>query len=153
MIGEGPAARTVRIDLQPFTLVGATTRLGLLTTACATVSASRPGCNLYRGRTGRDRPPRRCAWASPSILTARKRLRAVPAHPAHRRRSRRVVDFVTSQEAMPFDLRHRRPGADAAGVTIWAGWRRPATCCWPRITVAGRWGGNHFRRLLEPRCD
>ena len=31
MIGEGPAARTVRIDLPPFTLVGATTRLGLLT--------------------------------------------------------------------------------------------------------------------------
>ena len=32
VIGEGPAARTVRIDLHPFTLVGATTRLGLLTT-------------------------------------------------------------------------------------------------------------------------
>lgn len=32
VIGEGPAARTVRLDLQPFTLVGATTRLGLLTT-------------------------------------------------------------------------------------------------------------------------
>lgn len=32
VIGEGPAARTVRIDLQPFTLVGATTRLGRLTT-------------------------------------------------------------------------------------------------------------------------
>ena len=32
VIGEGPAARTVRIDLQPFTLIGATTRLGLLTT-------------------------------------------------------------------------------------------------------------------------
>jgi len=32
MIGEGPGARSVRIDLQPFTLVGATTRLGLLTT-------------------------------------------------------------------------------------------------------------------------
>lgn len=30
MIGEGPAARTVRIDLPPFTLVGATTRLGLI---------------------------------------------------------------------------------------------------------------------------
>src|SRR5271155_2517902 len=30
MIGEGPAARTVRIDLQPFTLVGATTRMGLI---------------------------------------------------------------------------------------------------------------------------
>ncbi len=32
VIGEGPAARTVRIELQPFTLVGATTRMGLLTT-------------------------------------------------------------------------------------------------------------------------
>ena len=32
VIGEGPAARMVRIDLQPFTLIGATTRLGLLTT-------------------------------------------------------------------------------------------------------------------------
>ncbi len=32
VIGSGPAARTVRIELQPFTLVGATTRLGLLTT-------------------------------------------------------------------------------------------------------------------------
>lgn len=32
IIGEGPGARSVRIDLQPFTLVGATTRSGLLTT-------------------------------------------------------------------------------------------------------------------------
>lgn len=31
IIGEGPSARTVRIDLPKFTLVGATTRLGLLT--------------------------------------------------------------------------------------------------------------------------
>ena len=31
IIGEGPAARTVRIELPPFTLVGATTRAGLLT--------------------------------------------------------------------------------------------------------------------------
>src|SRR5687768_500663 len=32
IIGEGPAARSVRIDLSKFTLVGATTRAGLLTT-------------------------------------------------------------------------------------------------------------------------
>ena len=32
IIGEGPAARSVRIDLAPFTLVGATTRTGLITT-------------------------------------------------------------------------------------------------------------------------
>jgi Holliday junction DNA helicase RuvB len=30
IIGQGPAARTVRIDVEPFTLVGATTRMGLL---------------------------------------------------------------------------------------------------------------------------
>ena len=30
LIGQGPAARTVKIDLEPFTLVGATTRIGLL---------------------------------------------------------------------------------------------------------------------------
>ncbi|MCS6854823.1 MAG: Holliday junction branch migration DNA helicase RuvB, partial [Elioraea sp.] len=32
IIGEGPAARTVRIDLPPFTLIGATTRSGLIAT-------------------------------------------------------------------------------------------------------------------------
>lgn len=31
IIGQGPGARTVKIDLEPFTLVGATTRIGLLT--------------------------------------------------------------------------------------------------------------------------
>jgi Holliday junction DNA helicase RuvB len=31
MIGEGPSARSVKLDLQPFTLVGATTRAGMLT--------------------------------------------------------------------------------------------------------------------------
>ncbi|MDH3955050.1 MAG: Holliday junction branch migration DNA helicase RuvB, partial [Gammaproteobacteria bacterium] len=31
LIGEGPAARSIKLDLQPFTLVGATTRAGLLT--------------------------------------------------------------------------------------------------------------------------
>ena len=31
MIGEGPAARSIRVDLPPFTLIGATTRSGLIT--------------------------------------------------------------------------------------------------------------------------
>lgn len=31
MIGEGPSARSIKLDLQPFTLIGATTRAGLLT--------------------------------------------------------------------------------------------------------------------------
>jgi transcriptional regulator with AAA-type ATPase domain len=41
MIGEGPSARSVRIDLPRFTLVGATTRQGLLTSRCGTGSAFR----------------------------------------------------------------------------------------------------------------
>ena len=32
IVGQGPAARTLTLDLPPFTLVGATTRSGLLTT-------------------------------------------------------------------------------------------------------------------------
>ena len=31
MIGEGPSARSIKLDLPPFTLIGATTRAGLLT--------------------------------------------------------------------------------------------------------------------------
>ena len=77
MIGEGPAARSVRIDLPPFTLIGATTRTGLLTTPLrdrfgilsrlhfydhaeleAIVGARRrdPGPAAHPRRRGRDRP-------------------------------------------------------------------------------------------------
>ena len=45
MIGEGPAARSVKIDLPPFTLVGATTRAGLLTTPLR----DRFGIQIYLG--------------------------------------------------------------------------------------------------------
>ncbi|CAM5192416.1 Holliday junction branch migration complex subunit RuvB OS=Castellaniella defragrans OX=75697 GN=ruvB PE=3 SV=1 [Castellaniella denitrificans] len=60
LIGEGPAARSVKIDLQPFTLVGATTRAGMLTNPLrdrfGIVSAA--GI-LFRRRTG----PSRCGAA------------------------------------------------------------------------------------------
>ncbi|WP_425603422.1 Holliday junction branch migration DNA helicase RuvB [Ruixingdingia sedimenti] len=98
VIGEGPAARTVRIDLQPFTLVGATTRLGLLTTP-------------LRDRFG---IPTRLQFYTEDeldLIVARgARLLGVPADPegtreiARRARGtpriagrllRRVVDFVT----------------------------------------------------------
>ena len=62
VIGEGPAARTVRIDLQPFTLVGATTRLGLADHAAARpVRDSDAAGVLLRGRAVRDRHARRAA--------------------------------------------------------------------------------------------
>ena len=71
VIGQGPAARTVKIDLEPFTLVGATTRMGLISSP-------------LRGRFGilahlEFYSP---ASASPSPLTARKRSAAAPG--AHR---------------------------------------------------------------------
>ena len=98
VIGEGPAARTVRIDLQPFTLVGATTRMGLLTTP-------------LRDRFG---IPTRLQFYTEDelheIVTRGARLLGVGAEPegcreiARRARGtpriagrllRRVVDFVT----------------------------------------------------------
>ncbi len=97
VIGEGPAARTVRIDLQPFTLVGATTRLGLLTTP-------------LRDRFG---IPTRLVFYTEDeldlIVTRGARLMGIPSDPdgtreiAKRARGtpriagrllRRVVDFV-----------------------------------------------------------
>jgi holliday junction DNA helicase RuvB len=97
VIGEGPAARTVRIELQPFTLVGATTRLGLLTTP-------------LRDRFG---IPTRLQFYTEDelheIVTRGARLLGIPAEPegcreiARRARGtpriagrllRRVVDFV-----------------------------------------------------------
>ena len=40
VVGEGPGARTMKLSVKPFTLVGATTRSGLLSRRCATASAS-----------------------------------------------------------------------------------------------------------------
>ena len=98
VIGEGPAARTVRIELQPFTLVGATTRLGLLTTP-------------LRDRFG---IPTRLQFYTEDeldlIVTRGARLMGIAADPAGTRDIakrargtpriagrllRRVVDFVT----------------------------------------------------------
>ncbi|MFV0335403.1 MAG: Holliday junction branch migration DNA helicase RuvB [Tropicimonas sp.] len=97
VIGEGPAARTVRIELQPFTLIGATTRLGLLTTP-------------LRDRFG---IPTRLQFYTVDelfeIVTRNARLLGIPAEPdgareiARRARGtpriagrllRRVVDFA-----------------------------------------------------------
>ncbi|SFJ71603.1 Holliday junction branch migration DNA helicase RuvB [Celeribacter neptunius] len=113
VIGEGPAARTVRIELQPFTLVGATTRLGLLTTP-------------LRDRFG---IPTRLQFYTTEelheIVTRGARLLGVPADPdgAHEiakrargtpriagRLLRRVVDFAVVEG----DGRITKPLADGA---------------------------------------
>lgn len=70
MIGEGPAARSVKLDLPPFTLVGATTRAGMLT-------------NPLRDRFG---IVARLEFYTPEelthIVTRSAQLLGVPAHPA-----------------------------------------------------------------------
>jgi Holliday junction DNA helicase RuvB len=83
MIGEGPAARSVKLDLPPFTLVGATTRAGMLTNPLRdrfgivarlefysaeelkASSSARPAAQCsHRGRMAR--------WKSPSVRAARR---------------------------------------------------------------------------------
>ena len=86
MIGEGPAARSVKLDLPPFTLVGATTRAGMLTNPLrdrfGIVRASSSnggradahrqalgGVSRHRGRSGgapRSRSARAARRASPT---------------------------------------------------------------------------------------
>ncbi|XPE64623.1 hypothetical protein ACNKHU_11000 [Shigella flexneri] len=61
MIGEGPAARSIKIDLPPFTLIGATCTHGSLTSPlrdrfwdCATSGVlSGTGSAIYRRRSAR----------------------------------------------------------------------------------------------------
>ena len=124
VIGEGPAARTVRIELAPFTLVGATTRLGLLTTplrdrfgipmrldfyvegarAIVTRARAADGARRRAGRHRRDRPAR--ARGTPRIAG---------------RLLRRVVDFavVEGDGRLTREARRRaltRLGVDALGL-------------------------------------
>ena len=50
MIGEGPAARSIKLDLQPFTLVGATTRAGMLTNPLRDRFGNRGAAGVLYGR-------------------------------------------------------------------------------------------------------
>ena len=114
MIGEGPAARSIKLDLPPFTLVGATTRAGLLTSPlrdrfgivqrleyyseeeiCQRSSCARPASSSAdidaAGATAHRRSARAARRASPTACcgacgTTRRCVRRV----ASTRRSRRA---------------------------------------------------------------
>lgn len=51
VIGKGPAARSIRLDIPKFTLVAATTRSGMLTARCATALAFRIAWTTTRSRS------------------------------------------------------------------------------------------------------
>ena len=75
VIGEGPGARNMKLPLQPFTLVGATTRTGLLTGPLRDRFRDRqPARVLHPRRVGAHRGP------------ARRRILEHPTRPAGRRR-------------------------------------------------------------------
>ena len=86
VLGKGPAARSIRLDLPRFTLVGATTRTGLDHRAAARpVRAHRPA-RLLHGH--RPRGDRRAGGGHPRRHDRRRRVHrgrpAGPGHPSHR---------------------------------------------------------------------
>ena len=86
VLGQGAGARTVTLDLPPFTLVGATTRAGLLTTPLRDRFGVSHRLEHYQpGRPRRDRPP--LGGDPRGRDRARGRAgdrRALPRHPAGR---------------------------------------------------------------------
>ena len=81
IIGQGPGARSVKVPLQKFTLVGATTRAGLLTVAAARAVRHRPPAGLLQRSTTsrRSSAARRASSTCRSTPTRRARLRGARA--------------------------------------------------------------------------
>ena len=100
IVGQGPAARTLTLDLPPFTLVGATTRTGLLTTPLRDRFGMTFRLDYYdAGRARHDRPP-------------------LGAHPRRRDRGRRrrrdrapLARHAAHREPHPAPRARRRRGA------------------------------------------
>jgi Holliday junction DNA helicase RuvB len=106
IIGEGPGARSVRIELSPFTLVGATTRLGLLTTPLR----ERFGINLRLEFYGPDDLATivtrgagllDLAMTDEGAVEIARRARGTPRIAG--RLLRRVRDFALVEDSLPVD--------------------------------------------------
>jgi len=108
MIGEGPAARSVRIDLQPFTLVGATTRTGLLTTPLRDRFGIHARVEFYEvaeleAILHRGAALLRFELAAEGATEIARRARGTPR--VATRLLRRVRDFATVEAGFPVDKR------------------------------------------------
>ena len=102
IIGEGPAARSVRIDLSRFTLIGATTRTGLLTTPLRERFGIPIRLEFYERRGARgDRAARRAA--ARALAHARRRARDRAARARHAARG-----GTAAAARARFRLRRRR---------------------------------------------
>ncbi len=100
IIGEGPAARSVKIDLSKFTLVGATTRAGLLTNPLRDRFGIPVRLNFYTDRRARTRSSRAARACSDIGMTPEganeiaRRARGTPRIAG--RLLRRVRDFASA---------------------------------------------------------
>lgn len=106
IIGEGPAARSVRIDLQPFTLVGATTRSGLLTTPLRDRFGIPVRLNFYepeelKAIVQRGAKVLNLPMTEDGALEIARRSRGTPRVAG--RLLRRVRDFATVANRSPVD--------------------------------------------------
>ncbi|MGI9514837.1 MAG: Holliday junction branch migration DNA helicase RuvB [Anderseniella sp.] len=113
IIGEGPAARSVRIDLAKFTLVGATTRTGLLTTPLRDRFGIPIRLNFYEEDELLDIVTRGArvlglAMTEDGALEVARRARGTPRIAG--RLLRRVRDFASVDGTAQVD----RPAADKA---------------------------------------
>ena len=98
MIGEGPAARSIKLDLPPFTLVGATTRAGLLTSPLRDRFGIVQRLEFY-GRDGAARDPAALGRASSACRSTTPAPGSSPTGRGERPRIanrllRRVRDFA-----------------------------------------------------------
>jgi Holliday junction DNA helicase RuvB len=119
IIGEGPAARSVRIDLAPFTLVGATTRSGLLTTPLRERFGIPLRMDFYtpaelerivsRGARVLD-----CAMTADGAAEIARRARGTPRVAG--RLLRRVRDFAVVAGSLPVTARVADDGLNRLGV-------------------------------------
>ena len=118
IIGEGPAARSVRIDLAKFTLIGATTRTGLLTTPLRDRFGIPVRLDFYSEAELLDIVQRGArvlgvAVAEEGAVEIARRSRGTPRIAG--RLLRRVRDFMSVEGLASIDRARGRPGAAQPG--------------------------------------
>ncbi len=124
IIGEGPAARSIRIDLPPFTLVGATTRTGLITTPLRERFGIPMRVNFYEVEdlvriVDRGSRLLGLALAADGAVEIARRSRGTPrvaGRLLRRVRDFAAVDGVQTVDAAAADASLRRLDVDACGL-------------------------------------
>jgi len=134
MIGDGPSARSIKITLEPFTLVGATTRVGLLGSPFRDRFGLVVRLNLYSTEELAE------------IVTRSAGIMKIPILPGVRSRSQRGAG------ALP-GLRTGSSGGlgtmHLCGVTAWSPARsrtRPSRCSVSTTSASTRWTGGSCTR-------